>query len=104
MGSGCAWPSRALVKESVLLIADEPTARLDTETRKAVLEFILRAASSGTAILLATHDEAVVEVADRVLAMEDGRYASRDARAALVIRYRSRWPLAADPGRQSKLM
>jgi putative ABC transport system ATP-binding protein len=65
--------ARALVKQPVLLIADEPTAQLDTETGRSVLEVIRRATSSGTAILLATHDHAVVEVADRVLLMEDGR-------------------------------
>ena len=65
--------ARALVKQPVLLIADEPTAQLDTETGRSVLEVIRAATSSGTAILLATHDHAVVEVADRVLLMEDGR-------------------------------
>ena len=65
--------ARALVKQPVLLLADEPTAQLDTETGRSVLEVIRRATSSGTAILLATHDQAVVEFADRVLLMEDGR-------------------------------
>jgi putative ABC transport system ATP-binding protein len=65
--------ARALVKRPVLLIADEPTAQLDTETGRSVLDVIRRATSSGTAILLATHDHGVIDVADRVLLMEDGR-------------------------------
>ena len=65
--------ARALVKKPALLLADEPTAQLDTETGRSVLEVIRQATASGTAILLATHDQAVVEFADRVLLMEDGR-------------------------------
>ena len=48
---------------------------LDSETGKSVLDVIRAATGSGTAILLATHDKAVVEVADRVLVMEDGQLA-----------------------------
>jgi putative ABC transport system ATP-binding protein len=73
--------ARALVKQPVLLLADEPTAQLDTETGKSVLEVIRRATSTGTAILLATHDQAVVEFADRVLTMEDGRLSEANAPA-----------------------
>jgi putative ABC transport system ATP-binding protein len=64
--------ARALVKKPVLLLADEPTAQLDSETGKSVLDVMRDATRSGTAILLATHDQAVIEVADRVLSMEDG--------------------------------
>lgn len=72
--SSCAWAvARALVKQPVLLIADEPTAQLDSETGKSVLDVIRKATASGTAILLATHDQAVVDIADRVLQMADGR-------------------------------
>lgn|GEM_PF-4864389 len=65
--------ARALVKKPVLLLADEPTAQLDSETGKSVLDVMRDATRSGTAILLATHDQAVIEVADRVLSMEDGQ-------------------------------
>jgi putative ABC transport system ATP-binding protein len=64
--------ARALVKEPALLIADEPTGQLDTETGRAVLDVLRRTADAGTAVLLATHDPAAAEVADRVLLMEDG--------------------------------
>jgi putative ABC transport system ATP-binding protein len=65
--------ARALVKKPVLLLADEPTAQLDSETGKTVLDVMRDATRTGTAILLATHDQAVIEVADRVLSMEDGQ-------------------------------
>ena len=64
--------ARALAKEPALLIADEPTGQLDTETARAVLAVLRRAADAGTAVLLATHDTAAAEVADRVLLMDDG--------------------------------
>jgi putative ABC transport system ATP-binding protein len=64
--------ARALVRAPDLLIADEPTAQLDTGTAYGVLALIREAADSGTAVLLATHDEAVAAVGDRVLRMEDG--------------------------------
>jgi putative ABC transport system ATP-binding protein len=64
--------ARALVKEPALLIADEPTGQLDTETGRAVLDLLRRTADAGTAVLLATHDAAAAEVADRVLLMDDG--------------------------------
>jgi putative ABC transport system ATP-binding protein len=64
--------ARALVKDPALLIADEPTGQLDTETGRAVLEVLRRTADAGTAVLLATHDPAAAEVADRVLLMDDG--------------------------------
>lgn len=67
--------ARAMIKKPVLLLADEPTAQLDSETGKSVLDLMRDATRSGTAILLATHDQAVVEVADRVLSMEDGQLA-----------------------------
>jgi putative ABC transport system ATP-binding protein len=64
--------ARALVKAPALLVADEPTAQLDTETAQGIMAVIREAASSGTAVLLATHDTAATELADRVLHMEDG--------------------------------
>ncbi len=64
---------RALVKGPSLLLADEPTSQLDTETGRGVLEIIRQAADAGTGVLLATHDNSVCSIADRVLLMEDGR-------------------------------
>jgi putative ABC transport system ATP-binding protein len=64
--------ARALVRAPVLLIADEPTAQLDSRTAAGILGLIREAADSGTAVLMATHDEQVAAVGDRVLRMEDG--------------------------------
>ena len=64
--------ARALIKAPHLLLADEPTAQLDTETARSIMAILREAADSGTAILFATHDESATEVADRVVRMEDG--------------------------------
>jgi putative ABC transport system ATP-binding protein len=65
--------ARALAKAPLLLLADEPTAQLDSETARDITRLIRLAADSGTAVLFATHDRAVTEFADRVVTIEDGR-------------------------------
>ena len=65
--------ARALAKSPLLLLADEPTAQLDSETAREITTLIRKAADSGTAVLFATHDRAVAELADRVVHIEDGR-------------------------------
>jgi putative ABC transport system ATP-binding protein len=65
--------ARALVKQPRLLLADEPTGQLDSETSLEVVNLLREAAASGITVLLATHDAALADAADRVLRMEDGR-------------------------------
>jgi putative ABC transport system ATP-binding protein len=65
--------ARALAKSPLLLLADEPTAQLDSETAREITTLIRKATDSGTAVLFATHDRAVTEFADRVVTIEDGR-------------------------------
>lgn len=65
--------ARALANKPSLLIADEPTGQLDAETGLAVME-LLRAVVRGEGVtaLVATHDAALLDVADRVLELSDG--------------------------------
>jgi ABC-type lipoprotein export system ATPase subunit len=64
--------ARALAARPQLLLADEPTARLDEENARAVADMLVRAAHDhGTAVICATHDVAVSERADAELALED---------------------------------
>ncbi len=65
--------ARALLLRPRLLLADEPTGHQDAESAARVLRLIHEAAAEGSACLVATHAEETVEVADRVLAMRDGR-------------------------------
>lgn len=64
--------ARALVKAPALVIADEPTAELDTGTAGEILTLLHDAARSDVAVLFTTHDEAEAAQADRTLVMEDG--------------------------------
>jgi len=65
--------ARALVHEPALLIADEPTGELDTATGAAILRLLRRVADNGTAVLMASHDPAALEVVDRAMFVADGR-------------------------------
>jgi putative ABC transport system ATP-binding protein len=67
--------ARALTKRPSVVIADEPTAQLDTETAAGIMTLLRWVAGQGTAVLMATHDRVAVEFADRVVSMEDGRLA-----------------------------
>ena len=65
-----------------MVIADEPTAQLDSETAAGIVRLLCTVATTGTAVLMATHDTAAVESADRVMLMEDGRLTASPARSA----------------------
>ncbi len=66
--------ARALVSEPPLIIADEPTGNLDSDTGNALIDLLLDLrARHHTTILLATHNSAVAERSDRTLHMRDGR-------------------------------
>jgi putative ABC transport system ATP-binding protein len=68
--------ARAIAKRPIAVIADEPTAQLDSETAAGIMELLREVAATGTAVLMATHDRVAVEYADRVVNMEDGRLAA----------------------------
>ncbi|MGH3714997.1 MAG: ABC transporter ATP-binding protein [Micromonosporaceae bacterium] len=65
--------ARALAGDPRLLIADEPTGQLDSETGRSIME-LLRALvdSRGMTAVVATHDANLIELADRVLTLRDG--------------------------------
>ena len=66
--------ARALVKRPRLVIADEPTASLDSHTADQVLELMReRCQAEGAAFVIATHDPRLSQRCDRVLALLDGR-------------------------------
>ena len=65
--------ARALVHSPALLLADEPTGNLDTATGDVILNLLRGIASSGTAILMATHSSEAASIADTVIYMRDGR-------------------------------
>jgi putative ABC transport system ATP-binding protein len=65
--------ARALIRDPSLVLADEPTANLDSETGKTVIR-VLRdmAREKGSTVILATHDPEITGVSDRILHLRDG--------------------------------
>jgi putative ABC transport system ATP-binding protein len=71
--------ARALANNPKLVLADEPTAALDSVRGKQVMELFRTVAHEyGTTVMVATHDHRSLEVFDRILEMEDGRLRFND--------------------------
>jgi putative ABC transport system ATP-binding protein len=69
--------ARALVGEPAMVLADEPTASLDKASGREVVDRMQSLARErGTTILMVTHDNRILDVADRILHLEDGRLAT----------------------------
>jgi putative ABC transport system ATP-binding protein len=72
--------ARALAPKPLMVLADEPTANLDTENGKQAMEIMQRLnEQTGTAFIFATHDPRVVAFAKRVVRLRDGRVESNGA-------------------------
>lgn len=66
--------ARALANRPALLVADEPTGQLDADTGLAIMRLLRSVVrSEGVTALVATHDQQLMELADRVLELRDGR-------------------------------
>ena len=66
--------ARALAAHPQLLLADEPTAALDSTTGREVVDLLKRLArEQACSVLMVTHDPRILDVADRLVRMEDGR-------------------------------
>jgi ABC-type lipoprotein export system ATPase subunit len=87
--------ARALVNEPSLILADEPTASLDTERGRATLELLAGICRErGIAVLLATHDPEAAAFADRVCDLRDGALTERTDHAPTAAA-----PSSSDPAR-----
>ncbi len=70
--------ARALVSHPKIVLADEPTAALDSKSGRDVVEIMQKLArEQGCTILLVTHDDRILDVADRLIEMEDGHLHQR---------------------------
>ncbi|MFM7561204.1 DevA family ABC transporter ATP-binding protein [Cylindrospermopsis raciborskii] len=66
--------ARALVSHPKIVLADEPTASLDKQSGRDVVELMQKLAKEqGCTILLVTHDNRILDIADRIIYMEDGQ-------------------------------
>ena len=66
--------ARALVARPAIVLADEPTAALDSKSGRDVVNIMQKLArEQGSTIILVTHDDRILDIADRIVRMEDGR-------------------------------
>ncbi len=64
--------ARALVSDPLMILADEPTGNLDSETGKTLLQLLRGLNEQGTTIVLATHDPEAAPFAQRIVRLKDG--------------------------------
>ena len=74
--------ARALVMHPVLVLADEPTGNLDTQSANSVFDLLREISSGGTTFLIVTHDPRLAARCDRLIEMVDGRIQSDKATVA----------------------
>ena len=75
--------ARALVSRPKVLLADEPTAALDKTSGREVVDILHKLAKQqNCAILLVTHDNRILDIADRIITLEDGRLVSTGTEVA----------------------
>lgn len=65
--------ARAIVNTPTVLLADEPTGSLDSQTASEILDILKELHKAGTSIIIVTHDKEVAAQCDHTLIMEDGR-------------------------------
>ncbi len=68
--------ARAIAHNPSIIFADEPTANLDTESSKVVLDIFLKLNSEGQTIIMVTHEPEYAKLANRIIEISDGRVVS----------------------------
>jgi putative ABC transport system ATP-binding protein len=72
--------ARALVADARVLLCDEPTASLDGATGAGILSVLRGLARGGRAVVIVTHDDRVLSIADRLVHVMDGRVVPQESR------------------------
>lgn len=93
--------ARALVRQPGLVLADEPTAALDRDSSRVVVARLRRLADQdGVAVIIVTHDHRILDVADRIVNLVDGRIGSdvRVGEALSICRFLQACPVFSELG------
>ena len=100
--------ARALINEPKLILADEPTGALDSESTKAIME-ILKDISKTKQVIMISHDEDVLEYADEVIELEDNKIKVKskneesDKEIAIAYGYEN-WAIKKEPKLNKKIV
>jgi putative ABC transport system ATP-binding protein len=70
--------ARALANDPELILADEPTGNLDTKNGQKITQVLKMLKANGKTVIVATHDPELMQLADRIVCLEDGRLASQN--------------------------
>jgi putative ABC transport system ATP-binding protein len=70
--------ARALTNDPQLILADEPTGNLDSKNGQKIIEVLLLLKSQGKTVIISTHDQQIIALADQVVLLEEGRLASQN--------------------------
>jgi putative ABC transport system ATP-binding protein len=65
--------TRALANDPLIILADEPTGNLDSESGMEILKILTDLHNQGKTLIVVTHDEGIAENADRLVQIFDGR-------------------------------
>jgi putative ABC transport system ATP-binding protein len=65
--------ARALANDPPLILADEPTGNLDAKTSLKIVEILQKLKDDGKTLIVATHDERILQLADQIIYLEDGK-------------------------------
>ena len=65
--------ARAIVKAPLLILADEPTGALDSDTGKEVMDILMKMNDRGITLVVVTHDDDVAAYCSRKIILSDGR-------------------------------
>lgn len=68
--------ARALINHPTLILADEPTGQLDSETGKQIMELLMAQNQKGITVIVVTHDATVAAYTDRIITISDGQILS----------------------------
>ena len=79
--------ARALINNPDIIIADEPTGSLDSETSKQILDIIKNIASKGKLVIMVTHSEKVAQISSRVIKIADGKIIEEIRNSEININY-----------------
>ena len=83
------FAARALVSTPKIVLADEPTAALDKESGRDVVNMMKEMATNdGTTIIMVTHDNKILDVADRIIIVDEGMMASAEQEQAFIAKMR----------------